>query len=101
MRQRTHRITRRLNPQRRFTLALRASLLESDRLDEREIVVLDVADARTHRPADDVLGRVGASSGFCGVSAGFSPSHSGHASGFNATLADKAALREAGGVVSV
>ena len=33
--------------------------MESDRLDEREIVVLDVADARTHRPADHVLGRVG------------------------------------------
>jgi hypothetical protein len=31
----------------------------SDRLDEARIVVLDVADARAHRPADHFIGRVG------------------------------------------
>jgi hypothetical protein len=36
-----------------------ARLLQNDRLNERRIVVFDVTDARAHRPADHIVGRVG------------------------------------------
>jgi hypothetical protein len=33
--------------------------VQSDRLDQARVVILDVADARTDRPANHVFGRVG------------------------------------------
>src|ERR1700730_18348997 len=57
-----------------------------NRLDQAWVIVLDVADARAHRPADYITGRVGGSRDLsCGSSAGSSPSHTGHASGFRVT----------------
>jgi hypothetical protein len=57
---------------------------QMNRLDQIRIVVLDVPDARAHRPADHVVGSEGARSAFrSGTSAGSSPSHCGHASGFS------------------
>jgi hypothetical protein len=47
---------------------------------------LNIADADDHRPANHLIGRAGASSALTwGTSAGCSPTHPGHVSGFKTT----------------